>query len=176
MSECGTSIVECLITKGIEPVATSSNELSDRPASNALIYTKEPMFHTSHEGPNPWWKIDFRREVTILSYQIETYAYYAHINMWNISVSNDNRNWRIADSQPDAGYPCGNTYTMNRTSSARYLKVIKLKNISQGNEMAMCYIKFFGSIYSALPGKLCTQQRKNSVASNIVFLISLIKR
>ena len=171
MTECGTNIVDCLKSKGINPVATGSSE--QYPASNALIYVNKEMFHTFGET-DLWWKVDFKQIVTIHSYQIETYNYCAHIKTWNISVSNDNRYWRVADFQPEDGFPCGRNYTMNRISSARYLKVNKIKDSECNNFFAMIYIKFFGSINGVLPGKQCTVINKRTIYINIMNIVFIM--
>ena len=170
MVECGTNIVDCLKTKGIEPHASASSERGKSYASNALNYTKDNMFH-SDVNAELWWKVDFKRAVTIYKYQIETYKYCSHIKKWNITASNDNRNWRVVDIQPEDGFPCGRNYTMNRVSSARYIRVNKLKDSECLSDMAIIYVKFFGSIYGALPDNHCTHVRKNTNSRCILTLI-----
>ena len=142
MVECGTNIVDCLKTKGIEPHASASSEKVNGYASNALNYTKDNMFHSFYND-EAWWKVDFKRAVTIYKYQVETYNF------------------------------CGRNYTMNRVSSARYIRVNKLKDSECLSDMAIIYVKFFGSIYGALPDNHCTHIRKNT-NSRCILMLTLI--
>ena len=172
MSECGTNIVDCLKSRGINPIATASSNTSVGDPMNALVYNKEAMFHSNIES-DLWWKVDFKRIVTIHSYQIETYNYCAHIRTWNVSVSNDNRHWRVVDYQPEDGFPNGRNYTMQRISSSRYLRVNKIKDSKCIYSFAFLYIKFFGSIQGVLPEKRCTQNRKIQINNSIFYIILL---
>jgi hypothetical protein len=173
MTECGSSIVECLRTKGIEPTASASTEKNNQVASNALIYTEEPIFHT-YDYVKPWWSVDFKQRVTIFSYQIDTYNYCSHVKTWELYASNDNKRWAMVDTQPDNGFPCGRNYTMSRLISAQYIKVVKLKDSECHGDFAMMFIKFFGSIYGALPFFRCTPERKLLFNFNFIGVLVLV--
>ena len=177
MSECGTNIVDCLRNKKIEPIAYSSSvrKLKDDYPQNALNYTvQEPYFHSGDEL-GPWWMIDFKRIVTIHTYLLNTFNYCGHIRKWNVSISNNNRTWKVIDSPPEDGFPINRNYTLNRIYSTRFFKITKNETTAcLQKSFAFCYIMFFGSINKVPFFDICTVCRKGTINHSIFFVILLI--
>lgn len=140
MSKCTLSIVECLRLQGIEPLATASSERSaSERAATALVYNKNAYFHTTDSSS--WWKVDFKKTVSINMYQIQTNSGCHYVKKWRILLSNNDVDWSIVHEPPE-GYPQGKNYTLSKTYAARYFKI---ERISGCTKMAFHYIKFFGS-------------------------------
>ena len=147
MSQCTSSIVECLRQKGVEPLATASSERSvNEVAATALVYNTNYYFHTINDT-DLWWKVDFKQCVSINSYQVQTGAFCYFIRRWRVLLSNNNKDWTIVHTQEEDNWPQGKIYTLDRTYVARYFKIEKLTDSTCGfKHIAIYYVKFFGSI------------------------------
>ena len=146
MSQCKSSIVECLRQKGVEPLATASSERSsNEAASTALVYNTNYYFHTNYDG-SYWWKVDFKQYVSINTYQIQTDAVCAFVRKWRILLSNNDKDWSIVHTpKEEENWPQGKNYTLSKTYVTRYFKIEKLADNQGCTNIAFYYIKFFGS-------------------------------
>lgn len=99
---CIKSIVECLQDKGIFPDAYAKSEYgSSYKPSIALIYNENNYYLSKYDNTDQWYIIDFKQIISITGYQVQTYSYgRGWMTVWNLSVSFDNKTWRIVDSPP----------------------------------------------------------------------------
>ena len=178
--KCSTHIVECLRHKSIEPEAFASSYHSDpyKP-SNAIEYNDSLIFSTPDANCNQWWAINFRRLVTIDSYQIkapESKTSSSAIYEWNFSVSFDNETWRIVD-YPPKGSPGDKIFKLRSSVDAFFVRINGRSQMTGMNyKIHFNYIKFFGSITTLkeLRKYSCKSTRVLSYSFNqILFLISI---
>lgn len=151
MSTCSSSIVECLREIGIEPTTFASSEYSNSErASYALEYSTSNNFATKRENKPQYWAIDFKRIVTINSYQIKTQNLAEAFRKWKISTSFDNKTWTLA-TPINNGFPGDIKYQLNKAYSARYARVDAGCIADDQTFFWMYYIKFFGSLEGSKP-------------------------
>ena len=160
--KCRTHLVECLRKKGIEPVATGTvlydNATRYNPM-NALNYESSNYYHSINNESCDGWTLDFKREVTVTSYQIKTENTCNYISKWNIQFSskNDTSSFTTVDSKGNM-FPGDTIYTLPFKCTARFFRITGGSPLcaSQLNAIAFQYIKFFGYINTA-----CTQHMSN---------------
>ena len=91
-----SSIVSCLQEQNLSPIAYSSHERPDEPASNSLIDTPD-NFHTVCEIKLQWWAIDFKKIVGVSSYSIASNSNCHYIRQWHAYTSINNNTWTLVD-------------------------------------------------------------------------------
>ena len=137
-------IVECLRSKGTEPIATASNYRQDTEAPNvALIYNTANHFNTPFENKAQWWMVDFKQVVSIKSYFIKAGTDQDWISRWFFYVSIDKLKWQIVDA-PEEGHPNDRTFKLYTRVNARYVRIngsSPLSPYSDKTSFAMQYIK-----------------------------------
>ena len=171
---CETHIVECLRNANIFPEAFASSILNEAsPAEAALEYDKTHFFYSNLTRKPQWWAVDFKRVVSISSYQISVNPWDGWIYSWTLSVSFDGKTWRDVD-WPELGYPEGKTYTLEKPADARYAR------ISGGNPsytdptiLLFFYVKFFGTLSPKERRKIiqCNEYKKTNIFAMIIIII-----
>ena len=168
---CSTHIVYCLRLVGVQPVASASSEDTPLLASNALeCDTNDPFRSLSKNSPQ-WWKVDFKKRVSISGYQISTNTPgTSDISLynWTLSVSNDDKNWRVIHG-PIQSYSTLKSYTLDKPENALYARI-------DGNSLAsydktriwIRYVKFIGSLNPINTRIACTC--KNKRVLNYIYL------
>ena len=170
---CATHIIECLKDRGINPHAFTSSEYGEEyVAANGINY-QEGEYSSRAEGKPQWWAVDFKKEVSINSYQISSGSSIDWISGWTLFVSYDNKTWILADA-PAYQYPGTKIFELNRTMNARFVRINGGCPLAQSNydktTIAFWYIKFFGSF------NLVKQQRTKDACATKYRRISYINK
>ena len=147
---CSTNIVDCLKSKGYKPEASASSTLSaEYIPSNALDYVKDNSFTSQSRGIIQWWMVDFKRKISMTSYQLKALgpsSPYSWVNYWSLIVSSDNKTWIVVDKQ--SGSAAGTRITIfKRPMNARFARIEGTSIFSEDQtRIRFNYVKFFGSL------------------------------
>ena len=179
MSECSTSIIECLRDSGVQPTAYSSSQWSSScPPTNAIYYPAINTFETSSATSQQWWMVDFSSFVKIGSYQIKTGTVCYYIRSWTAFVSSDNKTFDQADSISRTTAPVEEIFTLNTPVVARYFRINgSATGCSGAYRFAFSYVKFFGETNVSPPRKTknkCTSVPVRRTKINFVALIIIM--
>ena len=170
MKKCSKSIVECLRDYKIEPSTEANSYIARFPPQNAINYSNNENFHADFYSSQRWWMIDFKTQVSIDSYMFGAGSVCDFIKYWQVSVSDDNITWKVADSPPQQ-FAENKTFELKYPASARYFKVSNIKG-DCGYTMVFYYIKFFGSYLILKKTQKCIKtNRTNSLLYQIILLI-----
>ena len=155
--KCRTHLVECLRRTGVEPVATGTvfrDNISNFGPMNAINYNSSfsGIYHSINDASCGGWTLDFKKEVTVTSYQIKAKDTCNYLSKWNIQFSNKNEtdSYKTVDSQENK-FPGDDIYYLPFKCTARFFRITGGSPLCQStlNAIAFRYIKFFGSISTA---------------------------
>jgi hypothetical protein len=158
MSQCSGDVLICVRQNGFSPVASSSSSWdSNHVAEKALV--DDSSHFCAVYGQNQWWKIDFKTNVVVSSYQIRSGSGGGWIYNWKVEVSTDNSNWVLIHTQTNKG--CSNfpSFPTGYSQPFRYFRITGTGPAAGGGStynIAFYYIKFIGS-YGVYPTKTPTQ-------------------
>ena len=172
MKKCSKSIVECLRDYKIEPFAEAIFFWGEYPPSNAINYSNSLVFHTGWPTSQVWWMVDFKTQVSIKSYKFDAGNVCDWINYWNISVSDDNITWKVADS-PSQQFANNQIFELKYPAAGRYFRVTSLKG-SCGYTMVFYNIKIYGSYFVYNKRPKCTGLKRYRMNHLIIQILSLV--
>ena len=175
---CKTHIVECLRAIEIEPFAFASSEYSDNNKASLGIDYEETQFCTKYENLPQWWAVDFKRIVSVNSYQIHAEPINNWISGWTLSISFDNKTWIFADA-PAYQYPGDTIFKLNKTMNARFIRInggcpLSPSKYPDKTHLALYYIKFFGSLSPIPSNRLLTCRCQNNYLRFMIFWVICI--
>ena len=146
MSSCDTHIVDCLKSKNINAEAFASSYHSNCGPAEAINYNTDNCFHSLHQKKIQWWAVDFKKTVSISSYEINASDAPGWITYWTLSVSYDNESWRVVDS-PEEGCPAEKSFPLKEPVNARFARIDGgSTTFSDPTVLIFYYVKFFGSL------------------------------
>ena len=171
MPTCRSDIVDCLKQQGLTPTATSHSVHSNHVAQNALTTTRDTRYHSSNNG-NQYWYVDFKKQVYLDAYQVNSDTGCNWIYKWDVYCANSTSNWTLINS-PEAGHPVGKMYILPQRIRTQYFKLATSSHCSY--YMAFYYIRFFGSIQTNANKYIkITCLRRRSTNTKITVLILLV--
>ena len=172
MRKCNKSIVECLRDYKIEPYAEANSFIEEYPPSNAINYSNSHNFHTGFPTSQVWWMVDFKTQVSIKSYQFDAGDYCDWIKYWQISVSDDNITWKVADS-PSQQFAENKIFELKYPAAGRYFRVTSL-NGDCGYTMVFRKIRIYGSYFVFNKRPKCTGLKRYRMNHLIIQILSLV--
>ena len=175
---CSTHIVYCLRQEGIQPVASASSQFSSSiSASNALECDNNNAFDSASQKSPQWWKVDFKKRVSISSYEISTNTPASNdvsLYNWTLSVSDDDKNWRVIHG-PTQSYSTLKSCTLNKPVNALYARIDGNSLYSKDNtEIWIRYVKFIGTLNPKNSKNACTCKHKRVMNFNLMRIILLL--
>jgi hypothetical protein len=159
MTQCSGDVLICVRQNGFSPTVSSSPpHSSDHKPENALVDDDSTHYCGSFK-PNEWWKIDFKTNVVVSSYQIRTDDGRGWIYNWKVEVSTDNSNWALVHTQTNKDCKSFPSFPTGYSQPFRYFRITGTGPAAGGGStynIAFYYIKFIGS-YGVYPTKTPTQ-------------------
>ena len=141
---CRTNIVECLRNEGVNPEVIDTKYLNSYYPSYGINYeiTTNNYFH-SPTDPDDTWTLDFKRVVSITSYQFKAGTGGNWIKNWNIYIKKGSR-WILVDPHQNDIDPGDDIHYLKKVQSTRYLKIEGGKTEYGYKCLVFYYIKLFG--------------------------------
>jgi hypothetical protein len=153
MTQCSGDVLICVRQNGFSPTVSSSPPIgSSYKPENALV--DDGSHYCGDYKPNEWWKIDFKTNVVVSSYQIRAPNGGGYIYNWKVEVSTDNSNWILVHTQTNKECSSFPIFSTGYSQPFRYFRITGTGPSATGytHNIAFYYIKFNGN-YGVYPTK-----------------------
>ena len=157
MKQCSGDVLICVRQNGFSPTVSSSPPYSSSyKPENALV--DDGSHYCGKYKPNEWWKIDFKTNVVVSSYQIRAGNGGGWIYNWKVEVSTDDSNWILVHTQTNKDCSSFPSFPTGYSQPFRYFRITGTGPAyrTSSHNIAFKYIKFNGN-YGVYPTKTPTR-------------------
>ena len=144
--KCSSHLVNCLRKRGVYPSVLETTYYDDNKPEYALDYENNNLYH-SLAYPNNTLTIDFKRNITIRGYEINSCLSGNCLLNWNFEVSEDLKNWLLIDSHENDVPPseCGKII-ISPPQNVRYIRFNGTKTFFSQVFFYVYDVKFYGEL------------------------------